>query len=85
MLSEVVGEQPSTNPPPAGYFSTICFDPEDVASSVLLEKRKTLTTQTLRYLEEFVWKDMSMEVDTSVRDNQLSLPPCRPVSAVDQW
>ena len=79
MLSEVVGEQTSTNPPSVGYFSTICFDPDDVAPTVLKEKRKVLTSQTLRYLEKLVEDDMFKEVDTAVRGNQLSLQPCRPV------
>ena len=80
MLSEVVGEQTSTNPRPAGYFSTICFDPDDVAPIVLKEKRKLLTLQTVRYLEKLVEDNMSKEVDVAVRGGtQLQLPPCGPV------
>lgn len=76
MLSEMAGEGASPRPP--GYFSTICFDPEDVAPSDLADKRRQLTSHASTYLQDQIWNDLSCAVDAAVREGQLTLPPCGP-------
>lgn len=66
LLGEIVGE---TNdiPHPAGYFSTICFNPTDVAVNALLEKKRIITHHIIKFLQEQIWKDWDSVVQEAIR------------------
>ena len=55
----------ASGPPPAGYFSAICFDPADITSSTaVVESRRQLITGGIKsYFEAQVWEVWSSLLD----------------------